>query len=433
MLWKNKKQQTIKNILRFGLITFIFVSMIFLVSAYSQDKFKLKTGARGKLCLNCHVTFTDILKKSFVHTPVKTGECSVCHNPHASSYGKMLSDDTGKVCLKCHSQLISENARSVHKVALEGNCSLCHDPHASNNKFNLLKSGNELCFGCHKDINESVVKAKFKHPPVDKGCVSCHNPHASNKGVFLLKDTLPSLCLQCHKTDKPSFMNQHMNYPVAKANCSTCHNPHGSDKGGILFNNVHKPVSSKMCNQCHEEPTSQNPFRVKKVGFELCRGCHSNMVNNIFNKNRLHWPLLSKKGCLSCHSPHATTQNMLLKAPMITLCSECHSDTIKRQERSQTKHPPIQEGNCTVCHTPHADNNPFLFNNASIIDLCGTCHEWQKHSSHPIGEKFIDPRNKNLTVQCLSCHRSHGTENKYFIHFPTISELCTQCHVQFRR
>lgn len=433
MLSKNNKKEPIMRKIGSGLLIIFVVLVCLTVTSFSQDKFKLKLGARGKICLNCHVAFVDILKKSSVHTPVKTGDCSACHNPHTSSHGKMLSDDTGKVCLKCHNTLIPEKASSVHKVVVDGNCTLCHDPHASNNKFNLLKSGNELCFGCHNNISEAVTKSKFKHPPVDKGCISCHNPHASTKAAHLLKDSLPSLCLQCHKTDKPSFMNQHMNYPVARANCSTCHNPHGSDRGGILFNNVHKPVSSKMCNQCHEEPTSQNPFKTKRAGYELCKGCHSNMISEMFNKNRVHGPILSKKGCLSCHSPHATTESALLRGPMLSLCNECHSDTIKRQERSQTKHPPIQEGNCTVCHTPHADNNPFLFKDANVIDLCGTCHEWQKHSTHPIGEKFVDPRNKNLTLQCLSCHRSHGTENKYFMHFWPISEQCTQCHVQFRR
>ena len=52
-----------------------------------------------------------------------------------------------------------------------------------------------------------------------------------------------------------------------------------------------------------------------------------------------------------------------------------------------------------ACHDPHGSDSLFLANNASIIDLCGKCHDWQKHSTHPIGEKVKDPRNKNLNVQ----------------------------------
>ena len=68
-----------------------------------------------------------------------------------------------------------------------------------------------------------------------------------------------------------------------------------------------------------------------------------------------------------------------------------------------------------------------------IVETCGKCHDWLKHSSHPMGEKFADPRNKNLRLQCLSCHRSHGTEYKHLIPYPVTTELCTKCHEKFKR
>jgi predicted CXXCH cytochrome family protein len=185
-----------------------------------------------------------------------------------------------------------------------------------------------------------------------------------------------------------------------------------------------------MCNQCHDSASAPNPLALKKKGFELCRGCHNSLVNEMFAKNRLHWAVVGKDGCLNCHSPHASPQQNLLKEPLIPLCGKCHADTIQRQEKSPTKHEPIQEGMCMVCHMPHASDNALLFTQVSTIEVCGTCHDWQKHSTHPIGEKVTDKRNKNLTMQCLSCHRSHGTEYKQMIPFPSISELCTQCHVE---
>ncbi|HKZ46466.1 MAG TPA: cytochrome c3 family protein [Thermodesulfobacteriota bacterium] len=66
-------------------VLLLFAGVVVSISlAYSEEKFKLKTGARGKICLDCHVLFQDKLKSPFVHTPVKTGECSGCHNPHSS-------------------------------------------------------------------------------------------------------------------------------------------------------------------------------------------------------------------------------------------------------------------------------------------------------------------------------------------------------------
>jgi predicted CXXCH cytochrome family protein len=435
-------------------ILFLFllsISILIASVAFSQNKFKLKPDAKGKLCLSCHENFKEKLKHPFVHTPVKTGECSECHNPHTSSHGKLLDEDPNKICKKCHEGIVPKNSKSSHKVAMDGNCVKCHDPHASNNKFALLKAGNELCFDCHKNIGNAVVKVKFKHHPVEKGCINCHDPHASAKANHLLKNDLVALCVSCHPTDRPNFLKQHMNYPVAKSDCSSCHDSHGSDKAGILFDNVHAPVANKVCNQCHETSTSPDALKTKKAGFELCRGCHSSMMNDTFNKNRVHWPLVDKVGCLNCHEPHASKQKKLMMGDMKSLCGKCHSDTMESQRKLAEKetqenaaakgrvikgaltHNPIQEGNCESCHASHASDSAFLLKQPSVIKLCENCHDWSKHTNHPMGEKIIDSRNKNITMQCLSCHRTHGTGYRYLVPFPTVTDLCVQCHKQYRR
>ena len=429
----------------------LIASLLFISLAYSQNKFKLKPGAQGKLCLECHDAFKEKLKNPFVHTPVKSGECTECHNPHSSSHGKLLDEDPNKICNKCHEGIVPKNPKSGHKVVMDGNCVKCHDPHASNNKFVLLKAGNELCFDCHKSIGSAVAKVKFKHNPVEKGCMNCHNPHASTKSNHLLKDNLVTLCVSCHPTDRANFLKQHMNYPVAKSGCSSCHDAHGSNRAGILFDNVHAPVANKTCTQCHEASTSPDALRTKKAGFELCRGCHSKMVSDSLSKNRVHWPLVDKVGCLNCHEPHASRQKKLLTGDMKTLCGKCHIDTIAAQEKLAEKekqenaaakgrvimgaltHNPIQEGNCEVCHSSHASDNVFLLQQPSVTKLCENCHDWSKHTNHPMGEKVVDTRNKNITMQCLSCHKSHGTGYRYLVPFPTVTDLCTQCHKQYKR
>lgn len=398
-----------------------------------QNPFRLKPGAQGKNCLTCHVDFQDKLKQPFVHTPVKAGQCTGCHNPHASAYGKMLEADTNKICFKCHKNVIPDKISSSHKVVSEGNCVKCHDPHASKNKFNLLASGNDLCFGCHKDMGDRVKSVKFKHSPVTKGCINCHNPHGSSESVSLLKKGVPTLCLSCHKTDVPTFKRQHMNYPVAKARCTTCHDPHGSDRAGVLYTNVHQPVVGKMCSQCHEDPSSPTPFATKRAGFELCKGCHSNMVNNALNKNRIHWPVVDKTGCLHCHNPHAAKEKPLLRTTQAELCGECHADSIERQKQSLTKHQPVKDGQCTACHSAHASDNVFLFVQPTMIELCEQCHDFKKHSTHPVGANVIDPRNQNSNVQCGSCHDPHGTANQHMLHYSTTTEMCVQCHTSHTR
>jgi len=432
-------------------LVLVGASLLIFPLAYGQNKFKLKPDAKGKLCLSCHDNFKEKLKDPFIHTPVKTGECSECHNPHTASHGKLLDEDPNKICNKCHENIVPKNPKSSHKVVMEGNCVKCHDPHASKNKFVLLKAGNELCFDCHKDIGSVVAKVKFKHNPVEKGCINCHDPHASAKGKHLLKNDLVALCVSCHKTDRPNFLKEHMNYPVAKADCSSCHDAHGSDKAGILFNNVHAPVANKICTQCHEASTSPDPLKIKKGGFDLCRGCHNKMVSETFNKNRIHWPIVDKVGCLNCHEPHASKGKGLLLGDTKSLCGKCHPDTMEnllklaekeKQENAAAKgrpikgsltHNPIQGGECSACHLPHASDSTFLMNKPSLVESCGACHDWSKHTLHPMGAKVADSRNKNITMDCMSCHRSHGTGYRYLIPFPTVTDLCVQCHKQLKR
>jgi predicted CXXCH cytochrome family protein len=242
-----------------------------------------------------------------------------------------------------------------------------------------------------------------------------------------------------------------MNYPVAKSDCSSCHDAHGSNKAGILFDNVHQPVANRVCTQCHEASSSPNALKTKKEGFELCRGCHSKMVGEAFSKNRIHWPVIDKVGCLNCHEPHASKQKKLLMGDNKSLCGKCHTDTMDWQSKLAEKekkenaaakgkvvkgvltHNPIQEGNCEACHSSHASDNTYLMTNPSFIESCGTCHDWMKHTSHPMGPKVVDTRNKNITMDCMSCHRTHGTGYRYMIPFPTVTDLCTQCHKQFKR
>jgi predicted CXXCH cytochrome family protein len=118
---------------------------------------------------------------------------------------------------------------------------------------------------------------------------------------------------------------------------------------------------------------------------------------------------------------------------MDALCGTCHADTIGRQARSPTKHAPVRDGNCTSCHDPHSSDNLLMLKDADVIEGCGRCHDWQKHATHPIGEKTKDPRNRNLTLDCLSCHRAHGTEYKSMLPYPSTTDLCTKCHREYKR
>jgi len=415
------------------LLLAIFSLIIPLTAAYAQGKFKLKEGAAGTICLDCHEGLQEKMKKPFVHSPLADGDCIGCHNPHTSNFDMLMAAPADTICYTCHDSVVPEDAKSVHQVVIDGQCTLCHDPHASENEFNLLKKGSELCYECHQEMADKVEKNKYTHPPVREDCLGCHNAHSSDKNNSLLTDNSPTLCLQCHETDKETFKSLHREYPVQKADCTSCHDPHGSSTAAMLYDNVHEPVAKRNCEQCHVAASSAEPFSLKAAGHETCMACHYEMITDALNQTNLHWPLVDGKSCMNCHSPHASPEKNLISQPMLEMCGKCHADTVARQERSATPHPPIAEGRCGECHSPHSSDYQFLRKEESIIELCADCHEWQTHTTHPIGEDYVDPRNPNLTLQCASCHRTHGTEYKQFLYFSTANELCVQCHARFRR
>jgi predicted CXXCH cytochrome family protein len=297
----------------------------------------------------------------------------------------------------------------------------------------LIDAGSALCFGCHEALGERIGENQFEHEPVEKDCLECHTAHLSEKNPKLLRDADPALCIECHEIDKVKFSRQHKGYPVQTGRCSACHDPHGSDTEAVLYDNIHDPVAEGKCDECHQKATSRSPLSLKDSGYEICEGCHYEEIIDMFNQPRVHWALLDKDGCINCHAPHGSANDGLLKESMISVCATCHADTVARQERATTQHPPVTDGECTECHSPHGSDTLFILNNTSFVEVCGACHDWQTHSTHPIGEEVLDPRNENITVECSSCHRSHGTEYKHFIYFENKDDLCVQCHTDYRR
>jgi predicted CXXCH cytochrome family protein len=421
----------VSRTIQLALLTVLLAGL--LASAKADDPFHLKPGAKGKLCLECHLTVQDELKMPFVHTPVAAGNCSDCHNPHASTHGQLLEEDVTKICTTCHEAMVRDDTVSAHRFVIEGNCVTCHSPHASQHKNGLAEAGRALCLGCHEEMGAKLASNRFGHPPVEDSCLSCHDPHSSSQADFLLIKNTGELCGECHDTSATSFVDRHMGYPVGGSRCTSCHDPHGSNTSGIMLAEVHKPLTNRMCNQCHMEPGSPNALAVKSSGVSLCRGCHMKVINETRTSDRVHWPVVDEAACLNCHSPHASDEGSLLLASTKSLCGGCHPDTIAREEASLTKHAPVEEGNCSACHAAHASDNTFLMQTEGVIEACGSCHDWEGHTAHPLGDDVVDQRNMNLTVDCLSCHRSHGSPFKAFTYSDPSGDLCVQCHQQIFR
>ncbi|KPJ77529.1 MAG: hypothetical protein AMJ54_07915 [Deltaproteobacteria bacterium SG8_13] len=430
------------RIIIFAILLLALCALPAAAASTTKQDFKLRAGARGEACLTCHTDFAEKMEQTHLHPLVKAKDCTSCHQSHASSHEGLLTAAPTRLCLECHAEILPKEFNSAHSIVVTGNCQQCHDSHGSAYPSILTQEGDRVCFECHADIGQKTQNARFKHEPVDmeKGCLNCHRPHASEKQNHLLKAAPPTLCLDCHRTNEARFKRKHNNYRVDDFACSDCHSPHGSDRRGIIYETAHAPLAEGNCAACHNPPGSARQTTLKKQGMQLCRQCHERWIDRQTGNNRVHWPMLTENGCNTCHTPHASREEKLVRGTPVQVCGKCHADTVALQERSKKGRKdeklcePVRQGQCNRCHAPHGGRQVLLFETSSSIELCGRCHEWQTHSTHPIGETVIDTRNKNLTLDCLSCHRGCGTaDNPMMLSFATTYDLCVSCHVDRRR
>jgi len=224
-----------------------------------------------------------------------------------------------------------------------------------------------------------------------------------------------------------------MGYPVAKSNCSSCHDPHGSGTRGILWGKPHQPVANKMCSQCHLDPSSPDALKTRKAGGRPV-------------------PRLPQRKDERDHGQEARS---------LACCGQDVVPELPQSARLQGERPPEGAASRPLRRMPHGHHRtagqirreaqagrggelhqvPY----AALVEqrLPVGQHEsdqpvrqlprLQKHSSHPIGEKAIDKRNRNITLDCSSCHAPHGSEHKRFTWYDVKMDLCVQCHEQYKR
>ena len=87
-----------------------------------------------ELCISCHSI--DVRKK-YIHGPLASGDCKVCHQAHGSIYPFLLVSEPKEFCLYCHDRKAIAGKGGEHKN-MEKQCTFCHDAHSSDKEY-LLK------------------------------------------------------------------------------------------------------------------------------------------------------------------------------------------------------------------------------------------------------------------------------------------------------
>ena len=117
----------------------------------------------------------------FVHEPYAEKMCSACHE---SGMSNKLLYSKEQLCYTCHS--FDVKAKWVHGPLDSGGCLVCHDPHISQYRYLLVAKSEEFCLYCHE--KSYILSFKEHVDAISLGCVTCHDAHMSNRRFMLKKD-----------------------------------------------------------------------------------------------------------------------------------------------------------------------------------------------------------------------------------------------------
>jgi predicted CXXCH cytochrome family protein len=111
-----------------------------------------------------------------IHGPYGARMCDGCHNRSTNALIKPVEE----LCMICHD--IKLDKKWIHGPLVSGGCRVCHFPHSSPNEFLLVSDSKDFCFHCHSRDDFAKNPA---HEGVGSQCILCHDPHMSDNKNLL--------------------------------------------------------------------------------------------------------------------------------------------------------------------------------------------------------------------------------------------------------
>lgn len=192
--------------------------------AHSSDFAGLLIAPIEELCFACHTAVAElVVGAASPHDAVLTGQrCANCHDSHANDRPALLRDEPRQLCLGCHDQRQTARdgrtipdmrpallqRKSLHGPVRTGQCSACHETHGAPNarllrqpyppefytSFDLTKYA--LCFECHnsaavlserttrdtnfRDGDRNLHYLHVNRAEKGRTCRTCHEVHGSD-------------------------------------------------------------------------------------------------------------------------------------------------------------------------------------------------------------------------------------------------------------
>lgn len=244
-------------------------------------------------------------------------------------------------------------------------------------------------------------------------CGGCHAPAAKEHPISIHGSQRVS-CTDCHGGDQAATTE-------------------AAGHGAGFTGKISRTAVPALCASCHSDARRMHPFGLPTDQFKLYSiSKHGESV--------LRDGKDAAAVCTDCHGTHAIVSPKLPSAPTsreqsAKTCDKCHGDPAlmttakldpkigalwredvhgKAFEREMANAP-----TCTTCHGAHAASAPGA---AAVVDVCGRCHEAERHAfdRSPHGDLT-----KVSKVRCVDCHGAHGIKEAEQLNSEA---ACVKCH-----
>ncbi|OGP54995.1 MAG: hypothetical protein A2Y65_11205 [Deltaproteobacteria bacterium RBG_13_52_11] len=347
-------------------------------------------------CAQCHDKIVDQYEKD-KHAKVSQRLCFECHNPHATtSFKKLSQQERVGICLKCHEKDGHRwlPQRELHFQHLE--CTVCHSPKAEKGlsfyltaegkdgmRFNLSyqqladfargyggdvvkaidRNGNGIAEV--PEINRFIAQLKEQgvpSPRLEEKVLVLQPYHDYTDEVKEIKD-----CAMCHVSEAPFYSQVMLRLPERRGGWRAV----TMDKAIIgkippipskdnYFSTVHGK-NGVECVDCHADLTILRVgegFQAKGLKTPVCANCHASVMAEY--KDSLH-AKVSEKICFSCHDPHSSVPFMELGVEQRqAICTKCH-DPRRGHFWLPQRELHFKDLECTMCHAPQAEKGIVFY------------------------------------------------------------------------